>query len=309
MRYAVLDVGTNSVKLLVADFAANDLIPLLEDSETTRLGQDVGQSRRLRAEAIQRTVEVAGRFAERARKLQAERLLAFATSALRDASNRNEFLEKFQARTGFDCQVISGDEEAELIFLGATSHAALRTAETIVFDIGGGSIEFIRGKSGKIDSKVSLDCGAVRLTEAFLKSDPPSQAELAAANQHLRTTLHSAIRPFAHSPTPLPLLGTGGTIGCLASMDLKLPFPDPKRIDGHRFRLERLIELREQLSALPLAERKQIRGLPPQRADIIVAGAAILVVGIQTLGHSEITVSARNLRHGAVLRDPRKPIF
>lgn len=304
MRYAVLDIGTNTVKLLVADSVAGDVRPLLENSETTRLGQGVAGNGRLLPEAIERTVCVAAQFSERARKLQAERFLAFATSAVRDSSNREEFLREFRARTGIECRVISGDEEAELIFTGATSLPAWRDREVIVFDIGGGSMEFIRGSHGKIEFKVSLDCGAVRMTEMFLRSDPSNDDECARLDQWVHGKLRSALPGF---PSSLPLLGTGGTISCLAAMDLQLEFPDSNRIDGHHLRTEQLIRYRDMLRAMPLSERKQIRGLPPSRADIIVAGASILVAGVEFLRKDEITTSARNLRHGAILKVHRQP--
>ncbi len=306
MRYAVLDIGTNTVKLLVADCAGNDLRPVLETSETTRIGQGVSSNGHLLPEAISRTLAVIEDFCDQARKRKAERFLAFATSAVRDASNRDAFLDAFRQRMGFDCRVLSGNEEADLIFTGATSHPGLRDREVIVFDIGGGSMEFIRGRHGHIEFKVSLNCGAVRMTELFMKSDPPSHAELSAMTKHVLQALHSNTQALRHSSTLFPLLGTGGTISCLASMDLKLELPAPKAIDGHRFSLERLVEFRDRLAAMPLAERKQLRGLPPSRADIIVAGTIILVTGIQALGSSEITVSARNLRHGAVIRAHRE---
>jgi exopolyphosphatase/guanosine-5'-triphosphate,3'-diphosphate pyrophosphatase len=306
MRYAVLDIGTNTVKLLVADYDGGELKPLLEHSETTRIGQGVAGNGRLLPEAVERTVEVVGHFADEARKLGAQRFLGFATSAVRDASNREEFRRAFHARTGFDCEVISGNREAGMIFIGATSQAEWREREVIVFDIGGGSIEFIRGRRGTIDFKVSLDCGAVRVTELFLKSDPPSRSELAALDGHVRALLQSPDPPIPRPLEPMPLLGTGGTISCLASVALKCPLPDPARIDGHRLTLDRLIELLDHLASMPLAQRRQVRGLPPKRADIIVAGAAILVAGVEFLGQSEITVSARNLRHGAVLQLARE---
>lgn len=305
VRYAVLDIGTNTVKLLVADCAGNDLRPVLETSETTRIGQGVSSNGRLLPEAIERTLTIVEDFCDQARKLKAERFLAFATSAVRDASNREIFLNAFRERTWFNCHVLSGDEEADLIFTGATSHPALRDRELIVFDIGGGSMEFIRGRHGSIEFKVSLNCGAVRMTEMFIKSDPPANAELSTLEDHVRSSIRSSVRSL-HAPRSMPLLGTGGTISCLASMDLKLERPDPKKIDGHRLSLERIVEFRERLASIPLAERKQLRGLPPSRADIIVAGATILVTGIQALGGSEITVSARNLRHGAVIRAQRE---
>ena len=299
MRYAILDVGTNSVKLLVADYRDQEIEPLLELGEITRLGQNVSRTGRLMPEAIERTAQVVDRFLQQARRFEPGIFLAYGTSALRDASNRDLFLQRFRDVAGFDCQVVSGEEEAELIFLGATSLATMRGREAIVFDIGGGSVEFIRGKAKEIQFQISVDCGAVRMTEMFLKSDPPAKAELAALVTHVLDRLRSDASTL-HAPPSTLLVGTGGTIHCLASMELKLERPEANRLEGHRFTRLSLAGFRDWLSVMPLSQRKQIRGLPSGRADIIVAGAWILVAGLTALGREEITVSARNLRYGAI---------
>src|ERR1051326_5682968 len=208
MRYAVIDVGTNTVKLLVADHRDDDLHPLLEEARTTRIGQNVARTEKLLPEAIERTIAAVSEFVSRANTLNPQHFLAYATSAVRDSANRDEFLHNFRAETGFDCKVISGDEEAKLIFLGATSSKAFRESEVVVFDIGGGSIEFIHGQRGRIDFKASLDCGAVRMTETFLKSDPPTQGELNSLRDRLDAlkNLQSRMRLSGSAP----LLGTGG---------------------------------------------------------------------------------------------------
>jgi exopolyphosphatase/guanosine-5'-triphosphate,3'-diphosphate pyrophosphatase len=300
MRYAVIDVGTNTVKLLVADHRDGDLHPLLEDARTTRIGQDVARNGKLLPDAIERTIAAIGEFVSQVKTLRPQHFLAYATSAVRDSANRDEFLRSFRAATGFDCNVISGDEEAELIFLGATSGKTFREREVAVFDIGGGSIEFIHGQRGRIDFKTSLDCGAVRMTETFLKSDPPSEIELNTLRNRLNSLRDLRIKIRLSESTPL--LGTGGTINTLAAMELGIERPVSTRIDGYRFSLPRLREIADTLSQTPLERRKQLRGLNPQRADIIVAGAITLVAGVEALGRNEITVSARNLRHGAILK-------
>lgn len=304
MRYAVIDVGTNTVKLLVADSIEKDLKTLLEDSVTTRLGQSVAQNHRLLPEAIERTLETVRDFVARARELQPRHFLAYATSAVRDSSNRDEFLRRFREVAGFDCQVISGEEEAELIFLGATSQPAMRNRNVIVFDIGGGSIEFIRGGQVEIEFKTSLDCGAVRMTETFLRADPPTDGELGRLEEFIGRQIRAGLArdPNRASHLMLPILGTGGTINNLASMELECERWDAARIDGRRLSIDRLRALARQLGAMPLERRKQLRGLNPSRADIIVAGAMILVSGVEALGQKEITVSIRNLRHGAVVK-------
>ncbi|MSR64319.1 MAG: Ppx/GppA family phosphatase [Verrucomicrobiae bacterium] len=300
MRYAVIDVGTNTVKLLVADHRDDDVHPLLEDARTTRVGQDVARNGNLLPEAIERTVAAVSEFVTRAKELHPQHFLAYATSAVRDSTNRDEFLLSFRAATGFDCNVISGDEEAELIFLGATSSKTFRERDVAVFDIGGGSIEFIYGRRGRIDFKTSLDCGAVRMTETFLKTDPPTENELNALRDRLSTLRD--LRTRMRLSDSIPLLGTGGTISTLAAMDMGIEKPVSTRIDGHRFSLPHLREMANTLSQCPLEQRKQLRGLNPQRADIIVAGAITLVAGVEALGRNELTVSARNLRHGAILK-------
>lgn len=300
MRYAVIDVGTNTVKLLVADFRNDDLHPVLEDAKTTRIGQDVARNGRLLPEAVDRTIGVVREFVTRAKELQSQRFLAYATSAVRDASNSELFLHSFHAASGFACNVISGNEEAELIFLGATSARAFRDQNVIVFDIGGGSIEFIQGRGGKVNFKSSLDLGAVRMTETFLKSDPPTKQQLDALRNQLGTI--GILRDRIPAVETSKLLGTGGTISTLAAMELGLEWPVPTRIDGYVFTLQRLHTFADQLSRTPLEQRRTLRGLSPQRADIIVAGAITLATAVEALERNEITVSVRNLRHGAVLK-------
>lgn len=301
MRYCVIDVGTNSVKLLVADREGIKLVSQLEDSRTTRLGQGTAQHRRLVPEAIERTLKAVSQFVEAGKNRGATRFLAFATSAVRDAANRVDFLRAFERCAGFACEVVSGGKEAELIFRGATSHPRAHGREVVVFDIGGGSVEFISGREGHIFHKVSLDLGAVRLTEKFLHSDPSAADEIAGLDSCLREGLRRVTQEFG--PSSATVLGTGGTISCLASMDLGLVQLDPVRFDGHVLSLDTLRRYRDRLLGMTIAERQTLRGLPPDRADIIHAGACILRAGVEALGAGEILTSARNLRHGAVMAD------
>lgn len=280
MRRAVIDVGTNTVKLLVADVAPGVVTPVAADATTTRLGEGLQQTGRLSAAAIARTVEAIVRYVERARALDAADVMALTTSAGRSASNANEFLQACP----LPVQIISGEREAELIFRGASSDPSWATERLLVMDVGGGSTEWILGCAGRVERMQSLPVGAVRLLERF----GDNFAGMAA---YLRAELKSALRPFAGERWRM--IGTGGTILTLARI-ARMP------VDRARLTLESVRELVTHLNALPLAERRRVPGLPPERADIIVAGGAVFLFAMEALGATELTVSVRALRFGAL---------
>ena len=280
MRRAVIDIGTNTVKLLVADVRAGQVLPVVSKDSTTRLGEGVDQSRHLACTAITRTVQAVAEYAAFAREHGAIDIHALTTSAARDADNRQEFLDAVRAKAGLQVEVITGQREAELIFRGVMSDPVFADDRLLVMDIGGGSAEFIWGKDGRVEGWKSLPLGAVRLTEKF--------QEFAALAEHVRTMLHRELTGIGDAR----LIGTGGTNTTLARI-----------LNRPSFTLDEIRALVMKLNTMTFDERKRVPGLPPERADIIVAGGAVTLFAMETLDAYELTVSVRNLRYG-VLCEP-----
>ncbi|HUK81405.1 MAG TPA: Ppx/GppA phosphatase family protein [Verrucomicrobiae bacterium] len=285
MRRAVIDIGSNTVKLLVADIQNGQIEPVVAKDTTTRLGERVDETKRLSDPAISRTIKAINQYVADARDLGAADVLAFTTSAARDAVNCDEFLNGVRDHCDLDAQVISGEREAELIFRGAASDPAWANERILVMDVGGGSAEWILGQRDRIEHSLSLPLGAVRLTERFRHRD---FAELAA---YLRDTLRHALGDYAGAAWRM--IGTGGSATTLARV---------KRGASDRVTLsvDDLRSLVSSLEAMTLDERKRVPGLPPERADIIVAGGAVFLFAMEALGAHELTVSVRSLRYGAL---------
>jgi exopolyphosphatase / guanosine-5'-triphosphate,3'-diphosphate pyrophosphatase len=299
-RFAAIDIGTNSVLLLVAERTANGAFVAVEEkAEITRLGKGVDQSKRLGAEGIEQTVAAVEAFVARAKSLGAQKVVASATSAARDAQNGADFLAAVKARAGLEVQIISGDLEAKLSFAAVYADFARGTSEPLLcLDIGGGSTEIIFGKPAprreEIGFRQSFDVGSVRLTERFLRGDPPSAAEQDATRAHLRQV-------FSASPAPPPgalLVGVAGTVTTLLTLLHRIDPYDAARVQGGVISLQELRALRERLFSLPVEHRRELPGLQPKRADVIPAGALILEVALETLQLETCTVSDRGLRWG-----------
>jgi exopolyphosphatase/guanosine-5'-triphosphate,3'-diphosphate pyrophosphatase len=281
MRRAIIDIGTNTVKLLVADVTGGVIHPVVAKDTTARLGQGADETRHLSRVAIFRTVQAIADYVAVAHEAGATSISVLATSAAREADNRRDFLDAVRASTGLTVEVLSGQREAELIFRGVTSDPAWAKDRLLVMDVGGGSAEFILGEAGKIDRLVSLPLGAVRMTERF--------SEFAELAEFLRTTLHRELSEFGGAR----LVATGGTNTTLVRV-LK------GRADHATFTLDEARALVMKLNAMTLDERRRVPGLPPERADIIVAGGAVVLFAMETLGAHELTVSVRGLRYGAL---------
>jgi exopolyphosphatase / guanosine-5'-triphosphate,3'-diphosphate pyrophosphatase len=311
VRRAVIDVGTNSVKLLVAEVSGPEVRPLLEQSRQTRLGSGFYESRRLQLEPIARTAAAVARFAEQARAGQAASIRIIATSAARDAVNAAELLSAIKQACGLPVEIISGDQEAEWAFQGAALDPELATATVLLLDVGGGSTQFILGHDGHPHFRASFSLGSVRLMETLPRGDPPSPADLAACRDWVRDFLLREVRPqiapalqAETSLRPVPggvqLVGTGGTATILACMEAQLQTFDRPRIEATRLSRERVRWHRQHLWRLSLAERQRIVGLPPKRADVILTGVAIYDAVMEDFGFSGLRVSTRGLRFAAV---------
>jgi len=321
-RLAAIDVGTNSVKLLVVE-AGPHLRPILETGTQTRLGEGFYPARRLQPQAIARTVDAVRQLVERARSLGASRFRLFATSAAREAANREELRESLEQATGLPLEIISGLQEAEWAYLGVRSHPGLAKGMVTVVEVGGGSTQVVWGRDLQILHSLSLPWGAVRLWELSKLSDPPGPAELSDLRRNLRQEMESALVPAfrqvlsaaAVSPDEgrqLVAVAVGGTALTLARIHLAMESWDRDTLERLRLTRAELKSLVDRLAALPVAERRQLPGLPSERADIILTGGLIYEQITESLGLDSWRFSTRGLRYGALLsllkdRPPRSP--
>lgn len=290
-RVAAIDLGTNSTRLLVADVVDGRVEELLRRTEITGLGEGVDERRRLLPVAIARVRNVLTDFRREAERFGAERALAVATSAVRDAENGEAFLGEVEWSYGFSTRLLSGDEEAAATLRGIRAGIELAPG-AVVLDVGGGSTELIAD-----DFAVSLDVGSVRLTERFLRSDPPTAAELDAAADAVRALLPE--RSFTAA------VGVAGTVTTLAALDLG--FYDQKQVHGHRLPRATVEELTERLASLTTAERRALPGMEPKRAPVIVGGALVVREALRCYGIDELEVSERDLLWGVALEAAELP--
>lgn len=296
-RHAAIDVGTNTVLLLVAERRGALLVPVLERAEITRLGRGVDATGRLDAAAIRETVAVLADFARQASELGARRIACVATSAARDAANGAEFFAAAAEAAGLVPEVISGDEEARLVYASAwRDFGAAGGGPLAVLDVGGGSTEFTFGEGPAPRGRTSLQVGAVRLTERHVRADPVPPAELAA----LRAAARAALRPLAGMGLPRGgrLVAVAGTVTTLSAVAQALPAYDGARVHGASLSLDEVEALASRLADLPVKARAALPGMEPKRADVILAGALIVAEAMRLTGFDRLTVSDRGVRWG-----------
>ena len=331
IRRAVIDVGTNSVKLLVADVAGHEIQPVCEQSKQTRLGHGFYETHRLQPEAIAATAKAVADFAAMAREAQAVSIRVIATSAAREAVNREELTAAIEHAAGLKVEVISGEQEAELGFQGVTTDPQLAQAPLLLMDVGGGSTQFVFGRDGQAHFRHSFPLGSVRLLETIPCSDPPKPAELAACRQWLKEFLNKEVRPkllggrarcpqraAAEPPQragdsapclhKAQLVGVGGAATILGCMEAGLETFDRARIEATRLSAARVSWHLERLWSLPLEQRKAIVGLPKNRADVILMGVAVYQAVMEEFGFRELRLSTRGLRFAALMQPgPERP--
>jgi len=301
MRLATIDIGTNSVLLLIAESTGSGLVPVLERATITRLGQDVDRTHQLHPDAIARTLACLRDYAKDIADHGASEVLAVSTSAARDAQGASAFIEAASSILGVAPRVISGNEEAHLTFLGALSGLEVR-GEVVVVDIGGGSTELVRGTivGGQLPTPergVSVDIGSVRLTERHLRSDPPTRAE----QEAVRESVWTATRALPTPASEATWIGIGGTVTTLAAIQAGLHAYDARVVHGSVLARSDITKLRQRLAEMTAEARRATPGLNPKRADIIVAGA-IEVEALQSWADCERwIVSDRGVRWGLAL--------
>jgi exopolyphosphatase/guanosine-5'-triphosphate,3'-diphosphate pyrophosphatase len=296
-RVAVIDIGSNSTRLLVADVDDGRVTPIERRSTVTRLGRGVDLTGRLAAEAIEAACGAVGPYLGKLRELGAEAVDAIATSAVRDADNGSAFVAELRERFALSARVLDGEEEARLTYLGATSETAPEVP-TLVIDIGGGSTEMIIGEGREIEFHTSLQAGVVRHTERHLVSDPPTPVELEDLAADLRALIEAAT---LQAPRAEAGIAVAGTPTSLAAIELELVPYDPQRIHGHVLELRSIQRMLSSLASAPLAERAKIPGLHADRAPTIVAGVVTLVEAMRAFDLERITVSEHDILYGAAI--------
>jgi exopolyphosphatase/guanosine-5'-triphosphate,3'-diphosphate pyrophosphatase len=300
MRAAAIDVGSNTLRLLIGDVQGDNLVRVHTARAVTRLAQGIRKSGVLRQENMRSSVAALKDFSRAIADYGTKELKAVGTSALRDADNRREFLDMVRGETGIEIEIISGVREAELTVKGIAAEAAGPDAMLII-DIGGGSTEWICSDLHGTPFCGSLPVGVVNLSEELITTDPPSPADIASVgreiDEHLRPLKEELI---ARGLAPKKFIGTGGTVTTLAAMDLGLGEYDPDRVDMHAISRGSLARMEERLVSLPLERRRDIRGLDPGRADLIIPGILLTIRLMDFFSFPAVTVSDHGLLEGLI---------
>ena len=302
MRVAVVDIGTNSTRLLILDVEGSRVIAEHDRRSTvTRLGAGVDAHGHLAEESIERVYRTLDEYRTMIEDRHADRRIAVLTSAVRDATNGSEFASSVRDRYGFEPHVLSGDDEAQLTFLGATSERNPEDpTSTLVIDIGGGSTELVIGSGRTARFHVSTQAGVVRQTERHLHHDPPRPEELEELSDEVREIVLEGV-PDDRREAVERGIAVAGTATSLAAIAQELEPYDPRKVHGHVLEVTEIRAIRDRLAAIPLEQRREVRGLHPDRAPTIVAGVVILLEIIDRFGLGKIEVSEHDILRGAAL--------
>ncbi len=303
MRVGVVDLGTNSTRLLVADVDDGTVRELDRRLVITRLGEGVDQRRKLLPTALARVRNVLVDYRRAAEGLGAERTLTLATSAVRDAENGEAFLGEIEWSYGFETRLLTGEEEALLTFRGVTAGRPIEE-RTLVVDVGGGSTELVLGGPDGIDFHVSFDLGCVRLTERFLANDPPAEEEIRACRDFVRGVLEERV---SDGVRPARAIGVAGTVTTLAALHLGLAGYDPARIHGHRMPAAWIEAELARLAARTVAELRTEPAIEPDRAPVLVGGIVAVTETLAFFGLEELEASERDILHGGALAAAELP--
>jgi exopolyphosphatase/guanosine-5'-triphosphate,3'-diphosphate pyrophosphatase len=303
MRVAVVDIGTNATRLLVADVLGDGAITELERRSTvTRLGHGVDASGALAPEAMQRVFDTLAGYRAAIDEHGVTETTAVLTSAVRDAANGADFATRVRDDFGLDAQTLSGDQEAQLSFLGATSARDPQApSPVVVIDIGGGSTEFVVGQRGEVAFYVSTQAGAVRQGERHLRTDPPAPDELAALAEEVREIYAQGVPADVRSSVSAGV-AVAGTATQLAAVDQALVPYDSARVHGYRLDRAACERMLAQLALLPEAQRREVSGLDPARAPTIVVGAVLMLEAMRAFELDVVEVSEHDILRGAALR-------
>lgn len=297
-RLAAIDLGTNTVRLLVVETTGIDWRVLHAEQRVTRLGEGQAGTGVLQAAPMRRTAGAIADFCRRAEEIGVDDVRIVGTSAVREARNGAEFLHHVRSVTGRQVRVISGEDEARLTLLGVSRALPDLRGDFLLFDIGGGSTEFVLSRGGRAAEAVSVKLGVVELAERFMDQGPVDRARYDAMTAEIRVRLAAGLPETIGRHGAPALVGSAGTVTTLAALDLGLDAYDPLRVHGHRLTRERVIGLTARLSGLTVAERAALPCLEPGRADLIVPGSAICLEALDRLGFDALVVSDQGLREG-----------
>ncbi len=298
-RFAVIDVGTNTFRLLIANVEHGPSIKTIHSEQAIpRLGEGLSKDGLLLPAAVERAISVLSHFKDVLQKYTIDALAVVGTAAVREAKNREAFLSEVKCRTGFKLRVISGEEEARYIFLGVNLILRNKNGPMLVIDIGGGSTEFIVAEGESPVSLYSTGLGVVRLTEKYLKSPIPSKEEVTA----LQREIDQEIGGIGHAfPIKCRFAGTAGTVTTLAAINQKLTLYDPEKINRYLLSLISVRRIFREISSTSLQQRKEIPGLEQGREDIIVPGCLIVLTIMERFGYDFLGVSDYGLREGVLV--------
>jgi exopolyphosphatase/guanosine-5'-triphosphate,3'-diphosphate pyrophosphatase len=308
VRIGAVDIGTNSVRLLVADVDGHQRLRTAHRmGEISRLGEGLDRTGVIDEPAVMRTLDCLERFVQEAEYSGASHIRVAGTSALRSASNGPTVAARFSDRIGYPVEILSGEEEARLVFLAVSSGLAGKSGATVVVDIGGGSTEVIVGVGDEGRELISLPLGCVHLTERLVQHDPPETRELDAVRDVVRQTFAERLADFGTGPLERAV-GVGGTVTAFGALDMGLTKYDPSRIENHFLSRERVLAIEKDLCSTPLERRRELPGVSRGRADIIPAGAVILSEMVSRFPVGGLYVSTRGLRYGLVLSEAKRAL-
>jgi exopolyphosphatase / guanosine-5'-triphosphate,3'-diphosphate pyrophosphatase len=301
IRLAGVDIGTLTCRLLIADLStAGHLVEVRSERRILRLGEGVDRTKQLSVVAMDRVSQCLKDWRWIIDASHVDAVAVVATSAVRDAENRDEFLDRIKREAGFEVEVISGKEEARRTMLGIRSGLPVGVTDGMALDIGGGSTEFILDRPGQNPVVRSIDIGVVRLCERFLRHDPPTDEEVEQAREWVAKETNAAIAEMGSYQT-LTFVGTAGTITSLAAMAQKLPAYEPARIHNYQLQLSTIQEIEQTLLSRKKADRSGLPGLEKGREEVIAAGAIIIRTVMKTMGMSTVLVSDLGLREGVLI--------
>jgi exopolyphosphatase/guanosine-5'-triphosphate,3'-diphosphate pyrophosphatase len=302
VRVAVIDIGTNSTRLYIADIADDGRVAAEIERRTTitRLGQGVDHTGELHPEAMARVEKAVAEYSRIIDDNNVDAITGVLTSAVRDARNGAEFTTRLNDTYNINARTITGDTEARLTYLGATSDRPASTEPTVVIDVGGGSTELVVGRGSHVDFHVSTQAGVVRQTERFLKTDPPRPEELNLLQQEANEIFTTAVPPRERQRTTKGIAVAGTATSCAAILQELDPY-DPTKVHGSRLLRAQAEMLLARLAQLTIEERRHVKGLHPDRAEAIVAGVILLIEAMCTFDLTEIEVSEHDILRGAAL--------
>jgi len=303
-KYAVIDIGTNSIRMLLAEVKDGEIKNSTKVLEMTRIGKGVNKTKRLSDDAMDRSIDALRKFKDLAIDYGASEIKAIATSAVRDALNKDEFITRVKEELGMEIDVISGEKEAELGFAGVIYGNMSKSQDILVIDIGGGSTEFIIGVGNEIKYRTSIDVGAVRMTDKHISTDPISDDEFNNLAQDIEKILRDVIVKIKEYNIE-EVFGIGGTVTTLAAIDQNLDIYDRNKVHNYKLKTYEIEDMIDRFKSLNNDARKKIRGLQPKRADIILAGSIILYEILKALGVEQIIISDYDNLEGYIFSEKK----